>query len=235
MMNGDRQPQGAEMSAKSVLVLLLLPVTGYAADYRLPCKGTWFVMQGGDTINVNHHMRVPSQWFGVDLLKAGGVNGRHLTRGSGRTVKDFYSWGQPVLSPVAGTVETVRDGEPDHDLGKTDKKKPFGNFVCIRVSDSEFVYLAHFQKGSLKVKAGDKVKAGQLLSKCGNSGNTTSPHIHMHVQSSAKLYAGRGKNITFKGIDVLLSGKTFKRVNWPLIRGLFVSNSEAAEEKPKTP
>lgn len=207
-------------------VIVALPSFAAAAVYRLPCKGTWFVMQGGDTLNVNHHMQVPSQWYGVDLLKVGGPSGRALVRGGGKSKEDFYSWGAPVLAPVAGTVKSVHDGEPDNELGKSDKKKPFGNHICIRVGKSEFLYLAHFQKGSIQVKAGDKVKQGQLLGKCGNSGNTTSPHIHFHVQSESKPYAGRGKNITFKNINVTLSGKTFLKVDWPLIRGVFVGNAE---------
>lgn len=208
-----------------IALVLAFSTAASAADYRLPCNGSWFVMQGGDTLNVNHHMRVPSQWFGVDLSKVGGLSGRELFRGTGRSIKDFYSWGDLVLSPVAGTVEAIHDGEPDNELGKTDAKKPFGNFVCIRVGPSEYAFLAHFQKGSIKVKAGDKVKAGQVLGKCGNSGNTTSPHIHFHVQNKPKPFTGRGKNVTFKGINVTLAGKTFQKVDWPLIRGLFVSNA----------
>lgn len=41
--------------------------------------------------------------------------------------------------------------------------------------------IAHFQKGSLKVKEGDQVKAGDLLGSVGNSGNSSEPHIHFHV------------------------------------------------------
>lgn len=52
------------------------------------------------------------------------------------------------------------------------------------------------------------------------------PHIHFNVQSQPKPYTGRGKNITFKGINVTLSGKQFAKVDWPLIRGLIVANAE---------
>lgn len=71
---------------------------------------------------------------------------------------------------------------------------------------------------------------GQLLGKCGNSGNTTSPHIHMHVQDQLKPSAGRGQNIIFEGMNVLLSHKQFMNVDWPLIRGLFVSHGKAGQK-----
>ena len=201
---------------------LLTMTTAHAADYRLPFEGRWFVMAGGDTINVNHHMVERSQWFAVDFMKTGGSNNRSVAKNRGESLEDFYSWGQPVLSPVNGVVRKAHDGEPDHPIGKRDKENAFGNYVVIEAGPTEFVYLAHLQKGSLAVKEGEKISAGKLLGKCGNSGNTDGPHIHMHVQSELKPYTGTGQNISFKGIVVLLSGKQFDNVDWPLIQGLFV-------------
>lgn len=200
----------------------LVALSSDAAEYRLPFDGRWFVMNGGDTINVNHHMREISQWYGVDFMKTGGFGDRSVAKGEGKALEDFYSWGQPVLSPVAGVVRKAHDGMPDNPIGTTDKDNAFGNYVVIEAGESQFVYLAHLQKGTVAVKDGEKVAAGQLLGKCGNSGNTAGPHIHMHVQSQLKPYSGRGQNITFKGIVVLLSGKQFDNVDWPLIQGLFV-------------
>ena len=198
-----------------------------AAEYRLPCNGRWFVTSAGDTINVNHHMSVRSQWFGIDLMKTGGINNRSLTKGDGKSLDNYYAWGQPILSPVAGVVRKMHDGDPDNPIGTRDKKNPFGNYVVIEAGSKEFIYLAHFQKGSVAVKEGEKIKAGKLLGKCGNSGHTTAPHIHMHVQSQLKPFSGKGQNITFKGIVVLLSGKQFDNVDWPLIQGLFVWQGKA--------
>lgn len=194
-----------------------------AAEYRLPFEDQWFVMAGGDTINVNHHMRERSQWFGIDFMKTGGPNNRAVTRGKPQSVRDFYSWGARVLSPVAGVVRQVENGQIDQPLGESDRDNAFGNFVMIEASPREYVFLAHFQRGSIVVQVGDQVQPGRLLGKCGNSGNTSGPHIHMHVQDHPEPYTGRGRNITFSGVDVLLSGKRFENVDWPLIQGLFVS------------
>ena len=147
---------------------------------------------------------------------------RAVAKNGGKSLDDYYSWGQPVLSPANGVVRTVHDGDTDNPIGKRDKNNAFGNYVVIEAAPKEFVYLAHLQKGSVAVKEGQKVSAGQLLGKCGNSGNTSGPHIHMHVQDQVKPYSGSGQNITFKGIFVLLSGKQFANVDWPLIKGLFV-------------
>lgn len=215
-----------KLIALAIAVVGLASGTIEASDYRLPFDGQWFVVAAGDTINVNHHMVERSQWFGVDFMKTGGPGNRAISAGEGQSLEDFYSWGQPVLSPVDGVVRKTHDGDPDNPIGTKDAKNAFGNYVAIEAGTDEYVYLAHFQQGSVAVKEGMKVKAGQLLGKCGNSGNTSAPHIHMHVQDQLKPYSGTGQLVTFKGIAVLLSGKQFEMVDWPLIQGLFVWQGE---------
>ena len=106
----------------SRLAALLLGLVGSASaqEYRLPFDGRWFVMQGGDTPNVNEHMRVPAQWFGIDFAKVGGPSGRELARRAPTAAEDFYSWGEPVLAPSDGDVVAVVDGLADNPLGTKD-------------------------------------------------------------------------------------------------------------------
>ncbi len=179
-------------------------------------------MQGGDTPNVNHHMDVPAQWYGLDFMKVSGPYQRALSKSAGSTLADFYSWREPVLSPVEGEVKAAVDGLPDNPLGVRDEQNPAGNHVVISARTNRCVFIAHLQRGSVKVKLGQHVAVGQELGKCGNSGNSDAPHIHMHVQDTPTLNQGEGQNIVFKDIHVELSGKTFEHVDWPLIRGLFV-------------
>lgn len=141
----------------SILLTIFLAAfadSTHAANYRLPFNGQWFVMQGGDTPNVNHHMHpaIASQWYGVDFVKTGGPKDRAVTKDTGQKLQDSFSWGQPIVSPVAGVVRTALDGLPDNPIGMRDRKKPFGNHVVIEAGLKEFVYLAHFQKGSVAVK-----------------------------------------------------------------------------------
>ena len=208
----------------ATLVLCLSASVTFAAEFRLPFHGRWFVAQGGDTPNVNHHMLSRAQAYGIDVAKVGGPIERALARGDGSTVEDFYSWHEPVLSPADGVVTTVVDSYPDNRLGTRDEDHPFGNFVTIRTSDGSYVFLAHFAASSIKVKPGERVNSGDPVGLCGNSGNSDFPHIHMHVQDSLGSNA-TGVNVVFSHINVELSGKPFRDVDWPLIRGLFVSNS----------
>jgi murein DD-endopeptidase MepM/ murein hydrolase activator NlpD len=209
--------------AFAVCLGLAAPVR--AEEYRLPFDGRWFVMQGGDTLNVNHHMAVRAQRYGVDFAKVDGPGGNQLGRGNLSKVEDFYSWGESVRSPTAGEVVAVVNDKPDNPLGKKDPKNPGGNYVVMQTSSGQFVFVAHLQRGSVRVGKGQTVKLGQELGLCGNSGNSDFPHVHMHVQDTADLTRGEGKNMTFGSINVELSGKRFSGVAWPLIRGLFVENS----------
>ena len=206
------------------LVLLLVANAATAQQYRLPFDGRWFALQAGDTPNVNQHMALRAQWFGLDFGKMGGASGRALVRTDGATVDDFYGWGADVLAPVDGTVIGIVDDLPDLPLGQKDPSHAAGNHVVIQAAPDQFVFLAHLQRGSVAVRPGQAVKSGERVGRCGNSGNTDFPHVHMHVQDSAVFNTGRGRNIVFSGIDVELSGKAFTNVAWPLTRGLFVRN-----------
>ena len=151
-----------------LLPLCFATVPLHAQQAQLPFTGRWFVMQGGDTPNVNSHMQLESQWFAVDFAKVGGVSGRQLAPGTPTRLEDFYGWGAEVRAPVDGTVVEVEDGLPDNHLGTHDPVHPLGNHVELRSGDDYF-YLAHFQRGSLQVKQGDRVLAGTVLGLCGNS------------------------------------------------------------------
>ncbi len=206
--------------------LLLLGATQAAADdLSLPFNGRWFVVHAGDTPNVNHHMSLPAQAYGIDFAKVGGASGRELARGKPDSVSDFYSWGETVLAPASGTVVTVVAGLPDNPLGSKDLTNPAGNHVVIQIAEDRFVFLAHLQQGTVTVTAGDSVLRAQPLGLGGNSGNSDFPHVHLHVQDTPTFNKGTGQNPVFGPIDVELTGMRLEAVTWPLISGLFVANA----------
>jgi len=46
---------------------------------------------------------------------------------------------------------------------------------------------AHLIKGSLLVKPGDTVKKGQKIAQLGNTGNSSSPHLHFQLMDNPSL------------------------------------------------
>lgn len=194
----------------------------------LPFAGTWFVAQGGDTPNVNHHMSVQAQWFGVDFIKVGGPSGRQLSEPPvPLRCENFFAWNEEVLSPANGRVVAAERDLPDNLLGQHDRTHPLGNHVVIELAESLYAFIGHLREDTVAVKIGQQLRAGELLGRCGNSGNSDAPHIHMHVQDDAAFGSGTGQLVEFADIDVQLSGRWFMGVTWPVTRGLFVRKHEA--------
>jgi murein DD-endopeptidase MepM/ murein hydrolase activator NlpD len=72
-----------------------------------------------------------------------------------------------------------------------------GNYVIIRVRDV-FIAIAHVRAGSFRVAVGDDVTTGQPLAECGNSGNSTEPHVHLQVMDSDDLSVAQGLPMAFR-------------------------------------
>ncbi|MGC8669065.1 MAG: peptidoglycan DD-metalloendopeptidase family protein [Chthonomonadales bacterium] len=165
------------------------PKAGYRTKSRLqlPFRGSWYVFWGGDTIQQNYHVNARDQRHAYDFLivKQGSTH-----RGDGKRNSDYYAWGQPVLAPAPGTVILSVDGVPDNTPGVMNPQQLYGNHVVLDLGNSEYAVLCHFRNGSIRVHAGQRVRMGQVLGLCGNSGNSSEPHIHFHLQDRAKLGAG---------------------------------------------
>jgi hypothetical protein len=162
---------------------------------RLPFEGNWFVFWGGRSALVNHHVASPSQRFACDFIIM--KDGKSF-EGNGIVNEEFIAWGKPVLAPGDGIITTVVNDVEDNAPRKMNPAAPAGNHVIIDHGNGEYSLLAHFQKGSITVKTGDSVKAGTVLGRCGNSGNTSEPHLHYHLQNSPNFPEGRGLPAQFQ-------------------------------------
>jgi hypothetical protein len=173
------------LGAISPALLMLIPMTYPAsieamtpsATVRLPAEIPLKVAWGGDNVKVNQHAMVPDQrWaydFVVDPYAHGSAN-----------LEDYGIYGIPIVAPASGEVAVAHDGEPDMKPGALSNniEAPCGNYIAIRIPTQTYLIIAHLKPGSLLVKEGDQVKEGQKIAECGNSGNTSEPHIHIHHQ-----------------------------------------------------
>jgi hypothetical protein len=166
----------------------------------LPCDGEWYVMWGGDTKEKNYHVSVQNQKAAIDMCKLG-PDGRRF-RTDGKINEDYYSFGQSVSAPADGTVKEAIDGVRDNTPGSLNQYSAVGNCVIIQHSDSEYSVFSHLKRGSVKVKAGDKVKKGDVIALCGNSGNSGEPHLHYHLQNSPILQIATGIKVYFDDIKL---------------------------------
>jgi len=166
---------------------------------QLPFQGEWYVFWGGRTLKQNYHAVNKAQRFAYDLIIM--KNGESHS-GDGKKLTDYYCFGNDVTSPAAGTIVWSCDSLPNNEIGQTDSRHPVGNGVVIDHGNGEFSLIAHLQPKTQHFKVGDKVKAGDLLGKCGNSGNTSEPHVHYHLQDGPDITTAEGLPVTFTGICV---------------------------------
>jgi urea transporter len=106
------------------------------------------------------------------------------SRNGGGALTDYYAFGKPILSPVRGRVIKVLNDLPDNPIGKVDKQHPWGNLIIIQDERNFYLEISHLARQSIAVKEGDMVERGSLLGKCGNSGYSPQPHIHIQVQQN---------------------------------------------------
>ncbi|HLT07162.1 MAG TPA: peptidoglycan DD-metalloendopeptidase family protein [Cyclobacteriaceae bacterium] len=170
------------------------------SSVELPFRGQWTVFWGGDTPEQNYHVENRAQRGAFDFLIIG-ENGKSY-RTNGRSNEDFYAFGKEILAPVDGVIAMVVDGIKDNVPGEMNPVFIPGNTIIVKTEVGEFYVLAHFKQHSIVVKEGDKVNKGQLLGQCGNSGNSTEPHLHMHLQNVEEMYKATGAKIYFEKLLV---------------------------------
>lgn len=165
-------------------------------EFIMPIKETWYVFWGGTNEQDNYHYAHESQRYAFDLvIKKNGQN----YEGDRDENESYYAFGKEVIAPASGKVieveSNIQDNEP---VGEMNREEPFGNYVMIDHGSGEYSVIAHMKHQSPVVKVGDEVKQGELIGLCGNSGNSSEPHIHFHVSDSPQLNQGKSIRIKLK-------------------------------------
>jgi Peptidase family M23 len=184
--------------------------THYTELHRLgpPVEGTdWLAADAPSNDQDNHHRRgilvmdgriTVSRRYAIDWKQV--EQGKSFS-GDARDKHSYYAYGKAVLAVADGKVVTARDGLPDNVPGHNEAFHPAvpitmdtiaGNTITLDLGGGQFAYYMHLQPGSLRVKAGDHVRRGQLLALVGDSGDAREPHVHFEVTTSSKLMAGEG-------------------------------------------
>lgn len=167
---------------------------------HLPFKGAWTVFWGGDTKELNYHVESVAQKNAFDIMIFDAKGSTH--KGNGQANEDYYAFGKELYAPCDGEVVLVVDGVKDNVPGKSNPIYIPGNTVIIKTDKNEFVFFAHFKQHSIVVKQGQKIDTGTLLGLCGNSGNSSEPHLHFHLQNTEDMTVATGAKCFFDQIKV---------------------------------
>jgi hypothetical protein len=226
-MEGD-EGSGCVRQELARLAEAMRAASGYHPDphvppvvLALPFEGSWLAVNTPARRVPSHGTHFLGQTFAIDFAA---VDTRRRTAPvwDWRTMlatepaTRFFAFGRPILSPIDGHVVTVHDGEPDHRARRSPLLILFylanqgsrlrrglgavaGNHVILGLEpEGPYVMLAHLRAGSLLVQPGDRVVVGQPIAACGNTGNSTQPHVHVQVAHSADLLAARGLPMAFR-------------------------------------
>lgn len=173
----------------------------------IPVAGRLLIWDGHD--EHAHHRRLDfrhpvAQQFGIqsnfmryahDFVVVNEQGEKHS--GDGKKNTDYFGFNQPVQAPAAGRVAAVYAQQPDNDNGQDffnpqemvgkDPLLLYGNYVVIDHGRGEFSLMGHLRQGSVQVKVGDQVRAGQVLAKVGSSGSSYFPHLHYELRTGPAL------------------------------------------------
>ncbi len=186
-----------------------------------PVRGRWLAMNSPASRVPSHGIRMYGQAHAIDLVHEPDPTSRPVF-GSGAAMRpstDYPAFGQPVLAMVGGVVVKASDWRRDHRARSTTLGILYlmiegmirelggpgfivGNHVTIRTDDGRYATVAHLRQGSVSVRVGDTVRRGDWIAECGNSGNSTEPHVHAQLMDRQTLLLAQGVPMVFAGITV---------------------------------
>jgi murein DD-endopeptidase MepM/ murein hydrolase activator NlpD len=216
-----RWPLLGLLAVAFAIYLRLGTVRRSPVEVALPVAGRWLAFNSPADRVPSHHLHAYGQTYAIDLVHepAGRRRPRLAWWPPARRPEDFPGFGQPVLAPADATVVRAHDGERDH-WSRTSPPallylvvegslrellgpgRILGNHVVLDLGDGVYAALAHLRRGSVLVRPGDRVAAGQQLAACGNSGNSTEPHLHFQLMDHPSVLLGAGLPLRFARYQV---------------------------------
>lgn len=154
----------------------------YPVSASLPFLGEWTVSQAHNG-EFTHRGAWQHAWDFIIADRTG-----NQFKGSGDFPEDYYCYGKIVVAPFDGVVVEAINIIPENRIGDMDTRNNWGNTVVLKNNDYLYAKLCHLKYHSVEVKPGDRIKKGQPLGRCGNSGR--SPYPHLHFQFQATPYIG---------------------------------------------
>ncbi len=189
-----------------------------AIDVGFPFTGRWLVQNSPAERVPSHGTTMFATSHAIDFV---GVDeaGRTAPLRAASLLRPepperFPGFGRPILAPADGTVVATHDAAPDHAAYRgapsvwyalTQHRRVAagwaalaGNHVLIETAGTVLA-LCHLQQGSIEVHPGQRVRRGDLLGRCGNSGNSTEPHVHVQAITTADVSHAAAVPLSFDG------------------------------------
>jgi murein DD-endopeptidase MepM/ murein hydrolase activator NlpD len=186
-----------------------------------PVAGRWQAVNSPADKVPSHGLHAYGQTYAIDLVRepADGSRPQFGTGPSFRPPGDYPAFGQPILAPADGVVVRAHSRERDHRSRSswpsllyllvegslrelTGPSRVLGNHLVLDLGDGIYAVLAHLRRGSLRVAKGQRVRAGEQVAECGNSGNSTEPHLHFQLMDHRSVLFGAGLPFRLASFEV---------------------------------
>ena len=168
----------------------------------LPFKEEWFVYWGGTTEDVNYHVAEDTQKYAFDMLM---VKDGKSYEGDPLKNESYFVFGKDIIAPSNAAVVSVINGVYDNTPGELNPDQLTGNTIVLETANQEFLLFGHLKQGSIVVEKGQIVERGMKIAECGNSGNSTEPHLHLSLQSNERMENSKGVKLFFD--EILVNGE----------------------------
>jgi len=162
--------------------------------------------------------RIPGR-FAIDFIKLD--NDGRTAKGDKNVINNWYGYGEDVLAVANGIIHTTREDFSESatlsDHPKYFPNQATGNYISMEIGKNQFVFYEHLKPGSIRVKPGQKVKKGDVIARLGFTGQTTGPHLHLHVADSDSPLGSEGIPFVFESFTLLghyPDFSDFEKVKW---------------------
>ncbi|GGV39773.1 M23 family metallopeptidase [Streptomyces spectabilis] len=202
-------------------------------EVEAPVTGRWSALNSPADKVPSHGTHSLGQTYAIDITAEGDESGKDARPGFSwlwpvaRRNRAYPAFGAPLLAVADATVVHAEDGQRDH-LSRTSLlgllyfffveaavrgagpvRRVVGNHVVLDLGDGTHAMYAHVRRGSLAVRVGDRVRVGQAIGQCGNSGNTTEPHVHFQLMDGPDIDTARGVPFRWRGVGVPANREVF--------------------------
>ncbi|MFC7921758.1 M23 family metallopeptidase [Streptomyces cinereoruber] len=200
-----------------------------------PVAGRWTALNSPADRTPSHGTHQYGQTYAIDIVAE--AEDGEPSRPSfawlwpvARRREEFPAFDAPLFAVADATVVHAEDGQRDH-LSRNSlpaflylmlfeatvrvlagARRVVGNHLILDLGNGTYAVYAHLRRGSLTVRAGDRVTAGRQLARCGNSGNSTEPHLHFQLMNGPDLDTARGVPFTWRGVGVPKNKETFESI-----------------------
>ena len=181
-----------------------------------PFKGSGWVAANGCCDSITH-VRTDlavnsgifiSQRYAIDWMKTDEDN--RLYVGDPQVLNNWIGYNENILAVSDAKVVRVVDEFQDQvpfilptGAGAITLEQIDGNHVILALPNGQFAFYAHLKPGSIVVKEGDFVTKGQVIAKLGNTGNTSAPHLHLHIMETASSLGSNGLPHVFSEYNLI--------------------------------